>query len=333
MGRFVFVGDVIADDTVDAAELRATVEHVAGGADATLVGNLEIPVCEEDAGAPPLKLVTWRAPASVAARLAAGGFSVLGLANNHSVSWGIGGLMRSVELLREAGIAPIGAGHGLAEAIRPWRSADGAVAVFALNCTVPGESAAAEGREGTLALRVDTRIAIDAMRSVELPVTPPEISGRFDRRQLAPLRERIDEQARAGATVVVMLHWGSPYTLTVFDYQFELSELSSTRARSSSSAAIRTWPEPRAAIATASCSSASGTSSGAPRCSLTRARRCRASARCSSAGRGSASRRASISGRMAWARRRSCPSSWSTACRARCGSGRTASASPASSAG
>ncbi len=47
------------------------------------------------------------------------GFDVLSLANNHTSNVGSSGVAFSVDLLREAGIEPCGAGHNLAEAHEP----------------------------------------------------------------------------------------------------------------------------------------------------------------------------------------------------------------------
>ncbi len=73
-----------------------------------LVGNLECVI--SDVGAPLPKGYTFRAPPEAARALADVGVDVVGLANNHTLDYGIDGLADMMARLRENGIASAGAG-------------------------------------------------------------------------------------------------------------------------------------------------------------------------------------------------------------------------------
>jgi poly-gamma-glutamate synthesis protein (capsule biosynthesis protein) len=78
------------------------------------VGNLESAL--GDVGEPAAKRYTFRAPPAAAEALALAGFDVMSLANNHAMDYGPEALAQGMELLRQQGIAPIGAGANEAEA-------------------------------------------------------------------------------------------------------------------------------------------------------------------------------------------------------------------------
>lgn len=83
-----------------------------------VIGNLECAL--GDVGAPVAKRYPFRAPPEAAAALALAGFDVLNLANNHAGDYGMEALLRGLDLLRAAGIAPIGAGANAAAARAPY---------------------------------------------------------------------------------------------------------------------------------------------------------------------------------------------------------------------
>ncbi len=90
------------------------VSSVLGKAD-LLAANLECVISVQGVAQP--KAFTFRAPPAAVQALAAAGFDVLGLANNHSMDYGIDGLADMLTLLREGGIGTVGAGAN-AEAAR-----------------------------------------------------------------------------------------------------------------------------------------------------------------------------------------------------------------------
>jgi len=143
-------------------------------------GNLEIPfsggariAAHESAG--------FQAPGSAAERLAAAGFHVLSLANNHIMDFGPSGLAATRRALAEHGIETVGAGANLAEARRPLIvERRGARVGFLAYCVPCGASATAD-RAGAAPL--ETALV---------------------REDLAALKPKVDG-------VVVSLHFGMMY--------------------------------------------------------------------------------------------------------------------------
>lgn len=85
------------------------------GADLALL-NLETAITTR--GRAQTKTYVFRSPPAFAASLAAAGVDIVSLANNHSLDYGTQGLSDTVEHLRNAGVAPTGAGNSLSEALR-----------------------------------------------------------------------------------------------------------------------------------------------------------------------------------------------------------------------
>ncbi len=99
--------------------LAAAVKEIAGGAD-LFIANLEC--CISDRGAPvrePGKPFYFRAPPVAAERLAEIGVNCVSLANNHALDFGSKALQDTLDHLRAAGIAVVGAGCDEAAARAP----------------------------------------------------------------------------------------------------------------------------------------------------------------------------------------------------------------------
>lgn len=91
-------------DELAAADLRVT--------------NLETTV--GTAGVAEGKRFPFQAPAEVVESLAVGGFELATLANNHTYDYGPEGLLETLRLVHEGGIATVGAGADDTEAHTPW---------------------------------------------------------------------------------------------------------------------------------------------------------------------------------------------------------------------
>lgn len=123
------VGDVMLGRQVARAATERGWERVfaavAAGGEAPLlggdltIGNLESPLAEERADpADPLQLI---GPPDAAPALAAAGFDLLGLANNHAYDAGAAGLAATHTTLAEAGIDAPGVGATAGAAVAPVR--------------------------------------------------------------------------------------------------------------------------------------------------------------------------------------------------------------------
>jgi poly-gamma-glutamate synthesis protein (capsule biosynthesis protein) len=121
--RLIMVGDTCFARGVEQAAARAEASYPFTRMMADLqsadiaFGNLECALTRHDVAVP--KKYNFRASPGWAKRLAAAGFSVVSLANNHSQDYGRRGLADTLQSLREAGVRAAGAGMTLAEAHRP----------------------------------------------------------------------------------------------------------------------------------------------------------------------------------------------------------------------
>lgn len=143
-------------------------------------GNFEIPF---SGGA---KIVSHESPRletpeAAAPRIAAAGFHVLSLANNHVMDFGATGLERTRRLLAEHGIATVGAGANVVEARRPVVLERRGTRVGFLAYSIPFAGSATAERPGAAPL--------------ELPLVVEDV---------AALRPRVD-------ALVVSLHFGMMY--------------------------------------------------------------------------------------------------------------------------
>jgi poly-gamma-glutamate synthesis protein (capsule biosynthesis protein) len=118
------VGDLMLDRALgyalrrgDTAYPFAPVAETLAAADLT-VGNLECAL--GDVGTPAAKSYTFQAPPAAAPALALAGFDVLTLANNHAADYGTASLRQGIDLLRQAGVATVGAGANETAAHAPY---------------------------------------------------------------------------------------------------------------------------------------------------------------------------------------------------------------------
>jgi len=170
-------GDLIAKEGPEAP--FAGVREVLRAADLA-VGNLECALATGGRAAD--KQFTFRGSPEAARALAAAGFDLVTLANNHSVDFGPRALLETIESLRKQNIRCVGAGADLAAARRPARFSlepgPVRVAVLAFSNMLPTSFYATDERPGTNPAR--------------LGAIAEEVAG-----------------ARAEADVVIVLfHWG-----------------------------------------------------------------------------------------------------------------------------
>lgn len=144
-------------------------------------GNLETPVTTRGVPARNKQYVFRASPDHVPA-LREAGFDVLSLANNHSLDQGWEGLEDTIAHLKEAGLAPVGAGANEREAFAPVLIERNGVTVafIGLSRVVPDVSWKAGPNHPGVAETYDTRRAVAAIREA---------------------KKRAD-------LVVVMVHWG-----------------------------------------------------------------------------------------------------------------------------
>lgn len=197
--QIVAVGDIMLGGTATPELARfgydypfARVRSLLGRAD-VVFGNLEGPLTNRGTAA--VKQYVFRSPPkSVAPALARAGFSVVSLANNHSMDYGADGLRDTISALNHAGIRHAGAGNNLAAARQPAIVTVGGVrvAVLAYSLTFPEEFWADNTHPGT-AFGHEYQVRAD----------------------VAAAKKRAD-------IVLVSFHWGREGTVEPRDYQRKL---------------------------------------------------------------------------------------------------------------
>ena len=193
VGDLMFARDIVTlMQTEGVAYPFARVLPLLDGAD-LLVGNFEGTFT--DRGEPLDKTYTFRAPPDLAEGLAAAGFDLVNLANNHSADFGEISLLDTLDTLDAVGVAHFGAGLDDTDAYAATTiEVRGQRIAFLGFSDIPGAQLAAPGTPGV--------------------ATPSD---------------RVEESvaaARAAADyVVVSFHWGIEYTSEVTERQRALAHL------------------------------------------------------------------------------------------------------------
>ncbi len=177
--RLLAGGDVLMDLSERSGfDPFASISPALGGAELALV-NVEMAIAT--GGEPASKQFVFRAAPSAATTMARAGIDAGSLGNNHALDYGLAAGAETVQHLRSAGVAPVGAGANAAEAYAPatFEIAGTRVAVLGASRVFPTPTwAAGEG---------------------------PGLASAYDEpRLLAAVRA-----AKASHDVViVMVHWG-----------------------------------------------------------------------------------------------------------------------------
>lgn len=149
------------------------------------------------------------------------GFDVMSFANNHCLHAGYRAFLRTMAVMRESGIAPVGAGRDIVEALKPVILERNGVKVAFVGCTsalLPGTHA---GRRtpGVAPLRRHSYFRNPNWNDWGLT---PQVGTLVDRNDLAALCASIREARAQADVVVVSVHWGMlEERATVGDYQRE----------------------------------------------------------------------------------------------------------------
>ncbi len=158
------------------------------------------------------------APADHAKRLGEAGFSVMSLANNHSVDGGYRALLSCRETLNNLGIATAGAGENIADARRPAHNTVGgtSVATLAYSAVFPHGYEARAGYPGLVPVRAHTTYTPWETNEWNPGVAPRVTTQPFPE-DLKAFAEDIAQAAASHDVVMVSVHWGDftqPFVLT-----------------------------------------------------------------------------------------------------------------------
>ncbi len=168
------------------------------------LANLESPLVADPPPYPPtvadLETLPLIGDALAAPALAAAGFGVLGLANNHALDAEPAGLVATRAALTAAGVTAVGTGAGpVAARAAQFRTIHGLrVAILARSAIPTNQAAAVAGTPGA-----EQPALLDPARPADLATLAGDLAA-----------------ARAQADIVILLmHWGVEYTTTVNEAQ------------------------------------------------------------------------------------------------------------------
>lgn len=227
--RFVSGGDVMFEtpltETRSAAhpDVRDALSYLAS-ADACFM-NCEMPLTTRGQRAE--KTASLRSDPVVASDLAELGIHVVTLANNHMMDYGHDGLFDTLGTIDSVGIARVGAGATLEEALRPhYLTVKGRrFALFGVATTLPPGFAAGVDRPGIAPIRVAFSFEVDPNLMAEQPGTAPWVQTRAYPEDVERVTDLIRRAAQDADHVVVAVHWGltrrrvTPYQGMIADYQ------------------------------------------------------------------------------------------------------------------
>jgi poly-gamma-glutamate synthesis protein (capsule biosynthesis protein) len=204
-------GDLMLDRPVtgEAAPGSRDVWRLFVGAD-LVFANLECPLT--DRRAPADKVVTFRSDPALADELRAIGVDVVTVANNHMADQGLEGMFDTLDALRAAGVAAVGGGRTLGEALAPAVLSAGGmrVAFLGLATTLPAGSGAAPDRPGIAPVRVTTSYIADAAGLDETPGIAPFVETRAWPGDVEAAAAAVAAARRQADLCVVGIHWGVP---------------------------------------------------------------------------------------------------------------------------
>jgi poly-gamma-glutamate synthesis protein (capsule biosynthesis protein) len=213
------VGDILIDRE-DPESMFAHVMPVLREADITF-GQLEEVITLRDEHVPSTRSPARTHPKTAAA-LKSVGFDVLSFASNHTLDYGIAGLLDTIEHVKAQEIPLIGVGENLAEARKPAviESKGTRVAFLSYNTILPKGYEAHSNKPGCVPLRAWTSYQpIEAYQ----PGTPCRILTFANQEDLEAMKADIQKVRPLADALVVSMHWGLhniPAELAM--YQFEM---------------------------------------------------------------------------------------------------------------
>lgn len=220
IARIYAVADV-APDRPDPRECFALVRDELRTADMAFC-QLEVNITERGARLPQVRH-THRTVRETAAAMRDAGFTVVSMAGNHCLDWGLDGFFDTFGALEEAGLEVVGAGENIVRARKPIiQEANGVrVAFLAYNSILPANYWAEKDRAGCAPMRAWT---IYEPIEPDQPGTPCRIHTYANKADLEALTADIAAARAEADVVIVSLHWGIHFIPAVLaDYQREVA--------------------------------------------------------------------------------------------------------------
>jgi poly-gamma-glutamate synthesis protein (capsule biosynthesis protein) len=191
-----------------------------------LIGNSEYPLTDRGQPWPGKREPIRRADPGIARVLKDAGFTAVSLATNHTMDYGVEGVLQTMEVLAASGVSQAGAGRTIKDAHEPMVIEKKGMRVALLSYTsvfFPGYSAT-ETRPGIATVRVETHYRPTPW-SLDTPGVPLEAITIPDPKDVLAMTEDVKAARTMADIVIVAWHWGIPITAGhrgVLSYQREL---------------------------------------------------------------------------------------------------------------
>jgi poly-gamma-glutamate synthesis protein (capsule biosynthesis protein) len=151
------------------------------------------------------------------------GFDVASVNGNHAMEWGPDALLHTMELLKDNGVKPFGAGNNIDEARTPAviEKKGTKLAFIGYNSILNWGDEADNNWPGVAPMRVDT--FYQEMEHNQ-PAGPPRVRSFADKEDLQKMRDDIAVARQQADIVAVTLHWGIHYVRgAMAEYQYEVA--------------------------------------------------------------------------------------------------------------
>ncbi len=191
-----------------------------------VIGNSEYPLTDQGNPWPGKREPIRRADPRIARVLRDAGFTAVSLANNHTLDFGAEGMLHTIKVLEESGIACAGAGRNIRDARTPAIVEKNGVRIALLSYTsvfFPGY-AATSARPGVATVGIETRYRSTPW-SLDTPGVPLEAITIPVPAEVSAMTEDIGRARSQSDIVIVSCHWGIPIIAGhrgILSYQREL---------------------------------------------------------------------------------------------------------------
>ncbi len=151
--------------------------------------------------------------------------SIVSLANNHMLDYGIDGLKDTLAILEEKGIRQIGGGHTLQEAraTQVLEGAGGKIGMMAFASTLPQGFAASVDRPGIAPIHVTSAFVVENPLAQEQPGTPPPILTMPLKMDVDATLAEVKKVKQEADFVITSAHWGVAGQDAIMDYEREVA--------------------------------------------------------------------------------------------------------------
>lgn len=220
--RIVAGGDVYLEHGRNNAPFAALRECLAG-ADIFFF-NLEAPITARSSPVPD-RVGAMKMEPGVISQIVDSGVHIVSLAHNHTLDYGVEGLLETLEVLRQHGIPYVGAGVNATEAYGPrlLEVQETRVGFLALTTNFPFDWYKATDRQGGIAgVSVQTFYCPDWQTGKEQPGWPPIIVTKTVVEDLTRVCTEVRKLKHTAEVVLVSCHWGVPGSTEVHGYQREI---------------------------------------------------------------------------------------------------------------